>query len=193
MKRLVIVCLFLAVVLAPSVYSVDVGSFAIDIGIPILYVNNAPFSSASNNGEVWSTLAGNLRAGVEGDVLLNIVPGHLGVGFNTAILMGTELVRELDCDAVFMMDIPLRGTIRIGVGGPGYLQLHGGVLLKNVTNSASSTNPAGEHYIDVGARLRIGGIGFEGGYLVETNERNARVDTADEAAPFYLGLYIPII
>lgn len=199
MKKIFLVLVVVAVLVPSVVSALDIGVAAFDVGVPLLYVNKNPIVDASEVGlaqaPIWGLVLGNLRAGIEADLILKIVPGVFGLGVNAGVLIGIGSQPGTIGSPTFIADVPLRIAARFDFpGATGYAQVHGGIVLENVVTAGLLTDFDILRHIDVGVRFRLSGIGIEGGYLFEVSDLPNNASTlAGADAPFYLGLYIPII
>lgn len=185
-------------------HSVDVGPVTFDILLPILYINNidalstfASFSSSivSDLQAAPFKILGNLRAGFEFDLLLNVVSNTLGIGFSVGALMSFgEHPNVLVGKSNVIIDMPFRAAMRIGFGQSSYFQLYTGLYLQNLVEAATDSSFDVFRYVDVGFRFKLGSFGFGGGYLIEVIQPTAGTNlNPNPTIPFYAGVYVPII
>ena len=179
-----------------------------ELGLSILYVNDAPFAQPSAKAETWSTITGNIRAGIIADAVWGIGDSPFGMGLNVGILLGVGSVPDTDGTPTIIIDIPIRAAMRIAFGDRQYIQAQAGILLQisrvdpdgpETTDSdgimMNTVDGTLRFFIDVGLRLKLNWIGFDAGYLfhVASGETTAEEILPGSGAPFYVGVYIPIV
>lgn len=192
-------------------HSIDTGPLTFDLGVPISYYNVidvlgtfANFNKLTSVASVSAlntirnlplTILSALRTGVEFDFLLNVVPDVLGIGLNTAVLASYGFHPNVAANRMnFLIDVPFRASVRIGIGQTGYIQMHTGVYLQNIVEAASNSSFSVFRYVDVGLRFKIGSFAFGGGYLVEVVPQPSNNNLVPNPKfPFYAGVYIPVI
>lgn len=205
MKKITIVVLFL-VLMSGVVYahSLDTGPITFDAGIPVLYFNHLDLAQSLGEFAISNTVSAvrnfpikilsNARAGFEIDFLLNVVPDVLGIGFNTAVLMSFGFhPNVVSSKMAILIDVPIRASVRVGLGDVGYVQIHSGFYLQNIVEAIDDSSFSLFRYIDIGLRFKIGSFALTAGYLIEVVPPPSGSNlTPNPELPFYAGLYIPI-
>lgn len=197
MKKIIMVMVAMAILVPSVVSAVDIGVASIDVGVPVLYVNKNPIVDISGIGgqaPLWGLVIGNLRTGIEADLIFKVVPGVFGLGANIGVLAGVGSQPGTNGSPTFIADVPIRIAARLDIPViTGYVQVHGGIILENII-TAGLTGFDVLRNVDLGVRLRLFQIAIEAGYLLEVADLPKNRDILSGAeAPFYVGLYIPIL
>jgi len=197
MKKLLFILLFVVALGAPqTLFGVDLGIAAIDLGIPLIYTNTIDLAQKSNIE--FGDVVDNLRTGLVADVLFKF--GFFGIGANTGLLIGLGGLADVPNIPVdFVLDIPLRVLIRFSWES-GYFQLHTGPYFNPVGPlSTVNIDSLAIRYWDVGGRLVFGPVGVEGGYFVPFENaslqepQNVERFIPNTNSSFYVGVYFKVL